>query len=216
MKLYGHVNRKSPNSFKVQVALAEAHASYQYIAVDLVGGAQRQPEFLSINSHGKVPVLVDPAAGFALPESDAILWYVAEKYPEAGLLPPPGDATPAALRQRARTLQWCDFASTAVYPAYADVYLHTAALALEKRSPAIAEAAMQRFLRGIGVMASALAAQPFLAGSYSIADIALAAVIQMARLRLSGDPANHPSVNAWMERVAARPAWRQTLASAGD
>lgn len=212
MKLYGHVNRKSPNSFKVQVALAEARASYEYVAVDLASGAQRKPEFLAINSHGKVPVLVDD--DFVLPESDAILWYVAERFPDSGLLPPPGDATPAALRQRARILQWCDFASTAVYPAYADVYLHTAALTVEKRSSAIADAAMQRFLRAIAVVVSTLGERPFLAGTYSIADIALASIIQMAKIRLPEEPANHPAINAWMERVASRPAWAQALASA--
>ena len=210
MKLYGHVNRKSPNSFKLLVMLAEANASCEYIPVDLAGGAQRRPEFLAINSHGKVPVLVD--GDFTLPESDAILWYLAETFPEAGLLPSPSDATITARRQRARTLQWCDFASTSVYPAYYDVYLHTASLALEKRNAAIAEAALQRFLRSMAVMESTLLAQSFIAGPYSIADIALASVIQMARIRLPGDPANHPAINAWMARVSARPAWTKTLA----
>lgn len=212
MKLYAHVNRKAPNSFKVQVMLAEANATYEYVAVDLAAGAQRRPEFLAINSHGKVPVLVD--GDFMLPESDAIMWYLAESFPEAGLLPPPGDATAGARRQRARTLQWCDFASTAVYPAYADVYLHTASLALEKRNSAIAEAAMQRFLRAMAVMESTLGGQPFIAGPYSIADIGLASVIQMARLRLPGDPSNHPAINAWMQRVSGRAAWTRTLATA--
>lgn len=211
MKLYGHVNRKSPNSFKLLVALAEANASYEYVPVDLAGGAQHRPEFLAINSHGKVPVLVD--GDFTLPESDAILWYLAEMFPEAGLLSDAGDATIAARRQRARTLQWCDFASTAVYPAYYDVYLHTASLALEKRNAAIADAAMQRFLRAMAVMESTLATQSFVAVRYSIADIALAAVIQMARIRLPGDPTNHRAINAWMGRVSARPAWTKTLAS---
>ena len=213
MKLYGHVNRKSPNSFKLLVALAEANANYEYVPVDLASGVQRKPDFLAINSHGKVPVLVD--GDFTLPESDAILWYVAESFPEAGLLPAPGDGSVAARRRRARTLQWCDFASTAVYPAYYDVYLHTASLALEKRNAAIAEAATQRFLRAMGVLESALGALPYIAGSYSIADIGLASVVQMAKIRLPGDPTNHPSINAWMHRVSTRPAWEKTLASAG-
>ncbi len=65
------------------------------------------------NPHGKVPVLVDD--DFALPESDAILWYLAEKYPAAALLP--GD-----LRERARVRQWCDFACTSLYSSSYELY----------------------------------------------------------------------------------------------
>jgi len=63
-----------------------------------------------------VPALVD--GDFALAESDAILWYVAEKHPSVGLLPqdPQG---------RARVLQWCDFASTCLYVASSEIFVHT-------------------------------------------------------------------------------------------
>lgn len=212
MKLYGHVNRKSPHSFKVQVALAEARVAYDYIAVDVTGSGSQAPEFLNVNSHGKLPVLVDD--GFTLADSNAILWYVAERFPDAELLPPAGDATAAAVRQRARTLQWCDFASTAVYPAYADVYLHTAAQAVEKGNSAVADAAMQRFLRAIAVMASVVGAQPFMAGRYSIADIGLASIIQTAKVHLSEEPVNHPAISAWLTRVTKRPAWQNALTAA--
>src|SRR5689334_5356131 len=102
IKLYGHVNRLSINTLKLRVALAEAGASYDYQAVDLTAREQHAPAFLAVNPHAKIPVLVED--DFVLPESDAILWYIAERFPEARLLGP----TP---RDRARALQWCDFAS---------------------------------------------------------------------------------------------------------
>jgi len=87
MRLYGSSNGKSFNSLKLRVALAEIGAKYEYIPVDLERGEQKRPEFLRLNPHGKVPVLAD--GDFVLPESDAILWYLGEKYPEATLLPAP-------------------------------------------------------------------------------------------------------------------------------
>ena len=84
LKLYGHVNRLSPNTLKLRVALAEVDAVYEYLPVDLAKGEQLAAEFLAINPHGKVPVLVED--DFVLPESDAILFYIAERYPEPRLL----------------------------------------------------------------------------------------------------------------------------------
>ncbi len=213
MKLYAHVRRKSPNAFKLQVALEEANASYEYVAVDLSAGEQRTSAFLTLNPHGKIPVLVD--GDFVLAESGAILWYIADTFPGAGLLPPPGDVTVEARQQRARILQWSDFAFTAVYPAYYDVYLHTASLAPDKRNPLIAESATQKYVRAVGVMEMVFSARAYLAGSYSIADIALAAVIQVAKDRVPGDPANRPAINDWLDRVTSRPAWTKAVAAAG-
>ena len=85
MKLYGSSNTRSFNTLKIRFALAEVGAAYDFVPVDLAKGESHTAEFKSINPHGKVPVLVD--GDFALPESDAILWYVAEKDPGAKLLP---------------------------------------------------------------------------------------------------------------------------------
>src|SRR5688572_12194738 len=112
LKLYGPVNRLSPNTLKLRVALAELDAVYEYHPVDLAKGEQHAPEFLAINPHGKVPVLVED--DFILPESDAILFYVAERFAEHRREP---RLLATGARERARTLQWCDFASTTLYPA---------------------------------------------------------------------------------------------------
>lgn len=206
LKLYGHTNRLSVNTLKLRVALAEAGAAYELVPVDLARGEQRRPEFLALNPHGKIPVLVD--GDFVLPESDAILFYVAESFPAARLL----GGTP---RERARALEWCDFTSTALYPQYYDVYFHTAGGAPDKRIPAVAEASREKLARSLRVLEQVLGAREFLAGAYSIADIAAAAVLRILPERVPGayDPAASPGTAAWYERVTARPAWRQAVAS---
>jgi glutathione S-transferase len=198
LKLYGHVNRLSPNTLKLRVALAEVDAVYEYLPLDLAKGEQLTPEFLAINPHGKVPVLVED--DFILPESDAILFYIAERYPEPKLLP-------GGPRERARTLQWCDFASTTLYPAYYDVYLHTQAAVPERRLATVAESGQQRFERALAVLDKLLGEQPFLVDDFSIADIAGAAVMRAARERVPYRADAHPAIEAWFARITGRPAW---------
>jgi glutathione S-transferase len=202
VKLFGHLNRLSPNTLKLRVALAEAGVEYEYVPVDLGKREQHRPEFLALNPHGKVPVLVDD--DFVLPESDAILWYIAERFPEAGLLG-------GTARDRARALEWCDFASTALYPAYYDVYFHTQGGAPERRIAAVAEGGQQRFDRALAVLDGTLAERAFVTGDFSIADIALAAVLRAARERVRYDPMAHGALEAWYARVTERPAWRSTI-----
>ena len=205
LKLYGHVNRLSPNTLKLRVALAEVDAVYEYLPVDLAKGEQLAAEFLAINPHGKVPVLVED--DFILPESDAILFYIAERYPEPRLL-----AT--GPRERARALQWCDFASATLYPAYYDVYLHTQAAAPERRLAVVAEGGQKRFDRALAVLDRVLAERQFLADQFSIADIACAAVMRVARERVAYAAEAHPAIEAWYARITGRPSWKTALDSA--
>ena len=204
LTLYGHANKLSINTLKIRVALAEAGAPYQYVTVDLAAGEQRKADFLALNPHGKVPVLVD--GDFVLPESDAILWYVAESFPAAQLLGP-------TARERARALEWCDFASTGLYPAYYDLHYHTLSAPPEKRIPAVAETARQRLTHGLGALEVVLGNRVWLAGTHSIADIANAVVLRGLRDRLPDlyDAAASPHTEAWYQGVLARPAWKSAL-----
>lgn len=204
LKLYGPTNRISINTLKIRVALAEAGAPYEYIPVDLTKGQQRDPAYLAINPHGKVPALVD--GDFSLAESDAILWYVAESFPAAQLLGP-------TVRDRAMTLQWCDFAATATYAAYYDLYAHLVSLAPEKRIASVAEDARQRLTRGLKVLETVLSQRQWLAGSYSIADIANAVVLRGLRERLPDayHAAGSAGTESWFQRVTAREAWQSAL-----
>jgi glutathione S-transferase len=204
LKLFGHANKLSINTLKIRVALAEAGAAYEYVTVDLAAGEQRGAAFLALNPHGKVPVLVDD--DFVLPESDAILWYVAESFPAARLLGP-------TVRDRARALEWCDFGSTALYPPYYEAYYHTLSAPPEKRIPAVAELARQRITRSLKALELVLGSREWLAGGYSIADIGNAVVLRGMRERLPDlyDVAASPHTEAWFQRVIARPAWKSAL-----
>jgi glutathione S-transferase len=204
LKLYGHANKNSINTLKIRVALAEAGAAYEYVTIDLAAGEQRGAAFLALNPHGKVPVLAD--GGFVLPESDAILWYVAESFPAAQLLGP----TP---RERARALEWCDFASTTTYPAYYDLHAHLLSNSPDKRLPAVADAARARLTRAFHTLEAVLGQRRWLADTYSIADIANAVVLRGLRERLPAlyDVTASPHTENWFQRVTARPAWQAAL-----
>ena len=99
-------------------------------------------------------MLVD--GDFALPESDAILWYLGEKYPDAKLLPRL-DGSAGALQARAQILRFLGIASTAIYPAYSDWWNATNSDDPAKRSPAGADAALAKVTRALGVLEKTLA-----------------------------------------------------------
>ena len=202
LKLYGHVNRLSPSTLKLRVALLEVNVAYEYVAVDLTKGEQHAPDFLARNPHGKIPVLEED--DFILPESDAILFYLAERYPEAKLI----GSTP---RERARVVQWCNFAASTLYPAYYDVYYHNLSGPPERRVPAMAEAAQKKFDRALGVLDKVLADGSYLADDFSIADIACASVLRAARDRVAYAPEAHTPTETWYARVTSRPSWKTAV-----
>src|SRR5438046_3792724 len=82
MKLYGFPPTRS---IRVLWTLRELDVEFEFVNVDPTKGELRRPEFLAVNPAGKLPVLVD--GDFILTESVAIVLYLAEKYPEKGLLP---------------------------------------------------------------------------------------------------------------------------------
>jgi glutathione S-transferase len=203
LTLYSHANRTAANTLKIRAALAEAGAEYAYVAVDLAKGEHKKPEFLAINPHGKVPVLTDD--DFTLPESDAILWYVAEKFPKAGLLP--SDA-----KGRARVLQWCDFASTGLYVASYEIHIHTAWAEPANRSAWVTERAKGALERGMAVLDKQMTGRTWIAtDALTIADFAVAAVLHMIQSRPQLELRTYPAAFAHYERVAARPAWAKAI-----
>jgi len=203
LTLYGHAGHTAANILKIRAALAEAGADYRYKVLDLAKGEQQSAEYLAINPHGKVPTLVDGA--FALPESDAILWYVAEKFPQASMLP--GD-----VQGRARVLQWCEFASSSLYTASYEIHIHTTSAEPANRSAFVLERARVALSRALGVLEKRLVGREYVAvDTFSIADFAVAAVVHMLRTRGQLDAAACPNVAAHAERIAARPAWQKAL-----
>lgn len=94
------------------IALEETSAPFEALAVALAKGEQRAPDYLKMNPKGRVPVLVD--GDFVVTENPAILYTIAQKFPDAGLWP-------RDLKARARALEWCAFIASGVHVAYAHI-----------------------------------------------------------------------------------------------
>src|SRR4051795_13772191 len=90
--------QRSGNSYKVRLALAQLQIPYRLVEIDILRGESRTPEFLAINPNGRVPLL-EVAPGRHLPESNAILWYLARNT----------SLVPQDPIERAEALQWMFF-----------------------------------------------------------------------------------------------------------
>jgi len=199
--LYGWA---TPNTHRVSILLEELGLDYGVTGVNIRARAQFAPEILALNPFGKVPILVDEAAGappLVLFESGGILLHLAEAY---------GRFLPASGSERADTLAWLMVALTGLGPATGQAH-HWTELAPEKPAAARAHARAQ-IDRVYRLLDGRLAAQPYLAGAaYSIADIA--AFPWVARHGWAEhDLADTPHVAGWHARLAQRPAVQRGMA----
>ena len=187
--------RRSGNCYKVRLALAQLGIDYDLREVDILQGETRTPEFLAMNPSGHVPLL-QVAPGRFLPESNAILWFLAE-----GTHLLSNDPV-----ERAATLQWMFFEQHALEPNASAP--HGSWLVLVKGGRDLQQHALEDWMeegyRSLGVMEQHLSKQDFLAdGHYSIADIALYAYTHIAH-ECDFDLSRYPSVRAWLKRVASQ------------
>ena len=190
--VYG--NSDSGNCYKVKLALDQLALAYRWIETDSVAGATRTPAFLAKNPNGKVPLL-ELDDGSYLPESNAILWYLAEDTALA----------PAGRLGRARALQWMFFEQYSHEPYVA--VARSIARYLPPDSPRRAELPRlrERAHQALAVMERHLAREPYLVDAvYSIADIALFAYTHCAE-QGGIELARYPALRAWLERVRAQP-----------
>lgn len=150
----------TPNGWKVSIALEEMGLPYDWKLIDFATNEQKAGWYTAINPNGRIPALDDD--GFTLFESGAILMYLAEKT---------GQFLPADVQGRSRVLQWLMFQMSAVGPmmGQANVFLRYFP---EKIQPAI-DRYQREVTRLFGVMDKQLAAHEYIAGDYSIADMAL-------------------------------------------
>ncbi|MCS6899428.1 MAG: glutathione S-transferase family protein [Myxococcales bacterium] len=200
MKLYGFPF--SPNTRRVLFMLHEVNAPHEFVPVDLTRGEHRTPEYLALNPNGRVPCLVDQ--DFILWESNAILQYLADRFPEYRL----GGERP---RERADIACWLFLNAAHLGPAVAHIFAHTIRLPEEKRIPALVENARAELARCFGVLEGKLSHTPWLAGtSFTIADISVAATTSVAPM-LNIDLSPYPSLAAWDRRMADRPAYQKTF-----
>lgn len=190
----------SPNGFKATIALEELALPYQLHHVHIDDGEHRQPAFLALNPHGRIPVLEDSETGVVLFESAAILLYLADR--SGKLLP----AEPCA---RWEAIKWLQFHVSSVGPLLGQ-RVHFEIFAKEPVPPAI-----ERYQRlteeAFTVLDHVLSSRPYLAGDdYSIADIAHFGWMHIAQI-IRLDFSRHRHLSAWHERVADRPAVRKGI-----
>jgi len=198
MRLYDVTG--SPNCRKVRVAARELSLPLQLIPIDLVG--PRDAAYLAQNPSGKVPTLVDDD-GFVLWESGAILLHLAEKHPQ-------GQLFPVNPHRRADVLRWMFFAANHLQPwisvlGQERLMKPRAGAPSDPAAIAQAERELGRFLP---ILDRHLRDHAYLAGAYSLADIAVGCgFIDCERRGLLLDA--HAHVAAWRERLCARPAWQE-------
>jgi glutathione S-transferase len=188
---------KTPNGIKASIALEELALPYRVIALNLLKDEQKHPDFLRINPNGRIPAIVDRDAGdFAVFESGAILIYLAKKT---------GRLMPKDTKGRSRVLQWLMFQMGGIGPMQGQINWF-------KRNAPDSRVAIERYTnetrRLYRVLDGQLGNNRYLAGDYSIADIANWGWV--SRYEFSGiDVSDVPNLMRWYREIEARPAVRK-------
>jgi GST-like protein len=188
----------TPNGRKVSIMLEETGLPYRAHAINIGQGDQFKPEYLAINPNGKIPSIVDPdgpdGKPYAMMESGAILVYLAGKT---------GKLLPKSERGKFDALQWLMFQMGGVGPMFGQVH-HFLRAAKEPVPYAIARYTKEKD-RLYGVLDHRLGEAEYLAGEYSIADIATYPWIARYEWHKT-NLADFPNVKRWFDVISARPA----------
>ncbi|MGQ9866433.1 MAG: glutathione S-transferase N-terminal domain-containing protein [Pseudanabaenaceae cyanobacterium] len=192
----------TPNGQKVVILLEELGIAYQTFAINIRQGEQFQPDFLKISPNNRIPAIVDraPADGGApisLFESGAILLYLAEKHQRL---------IPRDLRGRKTVLEWLFWQVGGLGPMAGQNH-HFRGAAPEAIPYAI-ERYTNETARLYGVLNCQLEHHEYIAGDYSIADIACYPWI-VAHDRQGQRLADFPHIQRWFQQIQSRPAVQQ-------
>lgn len=195
----------TPNGHKITLFLEETGLPYEVRPVNIGRGDQFDPEFLKIAPNNRIPAIVDhaPEGGgqpIAVFESGAILLYLAEKT---------GRFLPDDLRGRHQTLQWLFWQMGGLGPMAGQNH-HFNMYAPEKLPYAI-DRYVRETARLYAVLNKRLADRPFIAGEYSIADMACYPWI-VPHERQGQNLADFPHLKAWYESIERRPATQRAYA----
>ncbi|MEL7098438.1 MAG: glutathione S-transferase family protein [Pseudomonadota bacterium] len=198
MKLYF-----APNTRAVRIAwlLEELGLDYTLERYTLGDPAMRAPEFRAVNPMGRVPVLQD--GDVRLSESGAIVQYLLARHGDGALQPGPDSPDFPAY------LQWLHYAEGMLMPPINTIVVETILLPEDRRS----EPHVKRAVKLLGQMLQSIEAhmsdgRAFLANDFSGADIMLGHAIAAAR-RFGADFETLPHLSAYLDRLAARPAWQK-------
>ncbi len=193
-----HDNLSSGNGYKVRLLLAQLDIPFERVEYDIDTGEKRAPGFLQkVNPNGRVPVL-ELEDGTTLPESDAILFYLAENTP----------FLPEGRLERAQVLRWMFFEQYSHEPNVATPRFwitHHVEMTEERRLSL--ETKRQLGHAALNVMEDHLTANDyFVADRYTVADISLYAYTHVAG-EGGFDLEGFPAVRSWLDRVAAQPGY---------
>ncbi|HEX3574836.1 MAG TPA: glutathione S-transferase family protein [Rhodopila sp.] len=182
--MYTLYHAPGSSSMAVHIALHEVGVPFEGRTIDFNARDRDPPELRALNPEGKVPTLV--IDGRPLTEVAAILYYLARRYPEAGLIPS-GD-----IEAEARIVSWMSFTAATLHPA--------------RQRGAEHAGRVWRFAE------QKLGANTWAAGAYSIADIHLFRLFWRFRGSIGADPATFPRLCGHYDRMMQRPAVRKTIA----
>ena len=185
----------TPNGYKASITLEELEIPYTLHVLDLGAGQQKEPWFLAINPNGRIPAIVDRGNGdFAVFESGAIMLYLAER---AGRL------IPADEKGRSRAIQWMMFQMGGVGPMMGQANVFTRYF--PEQLPSVIERYRREGRRLFEVLDRQLADNEWLAGGYSIADIANFAWVRIHEWPgISVEGLAH--LQRWLKAIEERPA----------
>ena len=189
----------TPNGHKITMFLEETGLPYRIVPVNISTGAQFAPDFLAISPNNRIPAIVDHepadrAGPLSVFESGAILLYLGQKT---------GQLLPAELRGRVAVTEWLFWQMAGLGPMAGQNH-HFARYAPEKIPYAI-ERYVNETNRLYGVLDKRLADRPFIAGDYSIADMASYPWV-VPYERQGQKIEDFPNLKAWFERIKGRPA----------
>ncbi|MEB3211566.1 MAG: glutathione S-transferase N-terminal domain-containing protein [Leptolyngbyaceae bacterium] len=193
----------TPNGWKVSIMLEEVGLPYTTHPINILAGDQFTPEFLEISPNNKMPAIVDPegpeGAPISIFESGAILMYLGEKT---------GQFYPTDMRDRYTVIQWLMFQMGGIGPMFGQAH-HFRKYAKEKIPYAI-DRYTNEAGRLYGVLDNRLAHVEYVAGDYSIADMAI------FPWTISHETQGHsfddfPNVKRWFDAINARPAVQKGL-----
>jgi glutathione S-transferase len=201
MKLYGFGPTRS---LRALWGIKELDVDFEFEVVRLPAGEHHRPEFLRLNPAGKVPVLV--GGDLVIPESAAIVLYLAEKYPQKKLLP-------ADLRARGQVYRWVMFAMTELEQPLWRITRHTSLLPQEKRLPQDVALAREDFARMALVLERHMEGRTFIVGdAVTAADCVTAYLMDWANEQ--GLIEDNPNLQAYLDRMYSRPTAPQRIAEA--
>lgn len=190
----------TPNGYKVAIALEEMGLEYEIHWVNIGAGEQHEPEFLNISPNGKIPAIFDHETGISLMESGAILQYLAEKTGRFG---------GATAMERAAVMQWLHWQMGGLGPMMGQANHFRG---LEEKVPYGETRYMNETCRLFGVLDLQLKGRDYIAGDYSIADMAAVPWAGMAPMLDDKRLTTCTNVMAWIERNVARPATARAIA----